>query len=91
MVMSVFYAAPEGANPTLQLWHWPVAAVGVLYIALVIAALVSISRSTLSTPTVKVLWYLVVLVAPVLGSLLWFIAGKSTAAADNRSPANRTT
>ena len=84
MTIDGVYGSSEGANPTLQLWHWPLAVFAVLYLALVIGALVSISKSVHTSPTVKVLWYLVVLVAPFLGSLLWFIAGRSNTAVENR-------
>ncbi|WP_442864142.1 PLD nuclease N-terminal domain-containing protein [Arthrobacter sp. ATA002] len=55
---------------------WTVSIFLALYLALVVSALISISKSAHPTPTVRVLWFLIVLVAPFLGSLLWFILGK---------------
>lgn len=50
-----------------------------LYLALVIGALISISKSAHATPTVKAIWFLIVVVAPFLGSILWFTLGKPRA------------
>ncbi|MBP3036746.1 PLDc_N domain-containing protein [Arthrobacter sp. zg-ZUI100] len=58
---------------------WTLSLFGALYLVLVIAALVSIAKSTHPTPTVKVLWFLVVVVAPFLGSLVWFAFGRRKA------------
>lgn len=48
-----------------------------LNLALVIGALISITKSSHRTPGVKVVWFLFVVEAPFLGSLLWFILGRA--------------
>ena len=50
-----------------------------LYLALVVGAVISISKSAHATPTVKAIWFLIVVVAPFLGSLIWFTVGKPRA------------
>lgn len=47
---------------------------GLLHLAVVIYAAISILGSTASTGA-KVLWILLVLVFPVVGLIIWFIAG----------------
>ncbi len=47
---------------------------GVLHLALVIWAAVSILGSTASTGR-KVLWILLVLIFPLVGLIIWFLAG----------------
>lgn len=48
------------------------------YLALVIGALVSVLRSR-QTGGMKLVWTVFVLVAPFLGSVLWFLIGKRAA------------
>lgn len=80
MIFTDIYTAAESINPvTPGPAGWTLSLFGVLYLVLVIAALVSISKSTHPTPTVKVLWFLVVVVAPFLGSLVWFAFGRRKA------------
>jgi ABC-type molybdate transport system permease subunit len=43
---------------------------------LFIAALVSIARSRIPTTGGSIVWALIVLALPVLGSLLWFLIGR---------------
>ena len=50
-----------------------------LYLALAVGAVISISKSAHATPTVKAIWFLIVVVAPFLGSLIWFTVGKPRA------------
>ena len=47
---------------------------GILHLALVVWAAVSILGSTASTGA-KVLWILLVLIFPVVGLIIWFLAG----------------
>jgi membrane protein DedA with SNARE-associated domain len=58
-------------------WH-----VVILLLLLVpaVLALVSIARSRLASSTQKALWVLAVVVAPLLGSVLWFVLGRRTSA-----------
>lgn len=80
MIFTDISTAAESINPiTPGPAGWTLSLFGVLYLVLVIAALVSISKSTHPTPTVKVLWFLVVVVAPFLGSLVWFAFGRRKA------------
>ena len=51
----------------------------VAYVVLFVGALVSILRSP-QTGGMKLVWVVFVLVAPFLGSLLWFLVGKRAAA-----------
>lgn len=50
------------------------------YIALAIAAIVSILGSSKYTSGLKALWVLGVLAFPFLGSLAWFIVGRNSSA-----------
>ncbi|WP_237686530.1 PLD nuclease N-terminal domain-containing protein [Arthrobacter jiangjiafuii] len=80
MLFADISTAPESINPvTPGPAGWTLSLFGALYLVLVIAALVSIAKSTHPTPTVKVLWFLVVVVAPFLGSLVWFAFGRRKA------------
>lgn len=67
---------------------WTVTIFLALYLALVIGALISISKSRHATPTVKAIWFLIVVVAPFLGSLLWFTLGKPKAPRRSESSAD---
>ena len=85
MIFTDISTATESINPvTPGAAGWTLSLFGALYLVLVISALVSIAKSTHPTPTVKVLWFLVVVVAPFLGSLVWFFAGKSRTAKSRR-------
>ncbi|MCX2733799.1 PLD nuclease N-terminal domain-containing protein [Saccharopolyspora sp. NFXS83] len=53
------------------------------FLALFVGALVSIFRSATDSAT-KAVWALIVVMAPVLGCLLWFVFGRSSA----RGPGN---
>lgn len=68
-------------NPLLPAWYdvvWSAAAA--VGLALLLAAIISIARHArpLSWGAFA-LWILVVLVAPVLGPLLWFVVGRASA------------
>ncbi|MBH0023387.1 PLDc N-terminal domain-containing protein [Salinibacterium sp. SWN248] len=49
----------------------------VAYVALIAVALLQIYRSTMPTNT-KLLWLIVILVAPFLGPLIWFAIGRNS-------------
>lgn len=68
---------PANANPILPTaWEATTLLAGLIIAALFIAALVSIVRNKRQTPLATVLWVLVVFAVPVLGPLLWFLAGR---------------
>lgn len=50
----------------------------IAYIALAIAAIVSILNSRSYTSGLKALWILAVLAFPLVGSLVWFIVGRNS-------------
>jgi len=49
----------------------------VLWLALILAALFHISRNTTMGFTVKVLWFIIILFAPFLGSIIYLVWGKN--------------
>lgn len=53
---------------------------GLATLVLVIAAIVSIVNSRGYTTGIKALWVLAVIAFPVLGSLVWFIFGRTSRA-----------
>ncbi|MGV8857878.1 PLDc N-terminal domain-containing protein [Rhodoglobus sp.] len=55
----------------------PILAV-VAYLALIVIALMQVFNSTMPTNT-KLLWLIVILVAPFIGSLIWFAIGRNSA------------
>lgn len=55
----------------------PILAV-VAYLALIIVALMQVFNSTMPTNT-KLLWLIVILIAPFIGSLIWFAVGRNSA------------
>ncbi|MFF1252679.1 PLD nuclease N-terminal domain-containing protein [Pseudarthrobacter sp. NPDC058329] len=75
--MLLLQAGSGGVNPVMPpAWDAMVTIVSVCLAALFVAALVSILRSKNQTPAGTALWVLVALAVPVLGPLLWFIAGR---------------
>lgn len=54
------------------------------YVALAMAALIGLARAGLPSMA-KAVWVLVIVVAPVLGSLCWFFIGKGSATSDGVS------
>lgn len=50
--------------------------IGIGYLVLVIAAIISIINSTNYTSGLKALWVLAVLAFPFLGSVIWFAVGR---------------
>ena len=50
----------------------------VAYLALIVVALMQVFRSTMPTNT-KLLWLIVILIAPFIGSLIWFAVGRNSA------------
>ncbi|MEW2290972.1 PLD nuclease N-terminal domain-containing protein [Streptomyces sp. NPDC047841] len=62
-----------------QVGSWLAGAVVIIallaYVALVVGALISIATSGV-TGGMKVMWFVFVVVAPFIGSLLWFLVGR---------------
>jgi hypothetical protein len=52
---------------------------GIAFLALWVGAVASISASAVLSSTAKAVWILITLVFPVLGPLVWFVSGRSTA------------
>jgi len=48
------------------------------YAALIVVALTQVFNSTMPTNT-KLLWLIVILIAPFLGPLIWFAVGRNSA------------
>lgn len=48
------------------------------YFAFIVVALMQVFNSTMPTNT-KLLWLIVILVAPFIGSLIWFAIGRNSA------------
>jgi len=59
---------------------WTVIAIVAMvgYFAMIAAALLQIFRSTMPTNT-KLLWLIVILIAPFIGPLIWFAVGRNSA------------
>lgn len=49
----------------------------ILWLALILAALFHISRNATMSFSVKVLWFIIILFAPFLGSIIYLIWGKN--------------
>ena len=49
----------------------------ILWLALILAALYHISRNSGMVFPVKVLWFIIILLAPFLGSIIYLIWGKN--------------
>jgi hypothetical protein len=72
----------ESIDPLLPAWYdlgWSVlgAAVVVAHVVLLLAAIWSISSSRQLTGAGRLLWIVVVLAFPLLGSVGWFLGGRS--------------
>ncbi|GAB3535600.1 hypothetical protein GCM10027403_13530 [Arthrobacter tecti] len=59
-------------------WELTVTAVGLLLVVLAIAAVVSLARNRNYTPVQRLLWLLVIIFAPIVGSVLWLLVGRRT-------------
>ena len=59
---------------------WTVIAIVAMigYFALIVVALSQVFRSTMPANT-KLLWLIVILIAPFIGSLIWFAVGRNSA------------
>ncbi|WP_293310461.1 PLDc N-terminal domain-containing protein [Pedobacter sp. UBA5917] len=49
----------------------------IIWLALILTALYHISRNSSMGATVKVLWFIIILFAPFLGSIIYLIWGKN--------------
>ena len=69
-----------GANPLIPTsWEFTTLLLGGALIALVVIAIISLSRDRHYTPAQRLLWLLVILAAPVLGPILWLGVGRRQA------------
>ncbi|MBD0332651.1 MAG: PLDc N-terminal domain-containing protein [Chitinophagaceae bacterium] len=59
--------------PDMRLLFWTVS---ILIIVLPIVALFSLLKSTFKDSTTKLIWALVILLMPVIGSIFYFIIGR---------------
>ena len=67
-----------GANPIVPTsWEFTALLVSGALIALVVVAIISLSRDRHYTAAQRLLWLLVILVAPVLGPILWLALGRN--------------
>lgn len=62
-------------TPDLGLMGWMV--ISILVLALWLTALVSVLRNDFRDSTEKLIWVLVILFLPLLGSILYFAIGRS--------------
>ena len=60
-----------------QPWHILIILITLLILVLWIAAIVSIAKHPDASSTAKVVWIIIVVVFPFLGSLVWFVTGRS--------------
>ncbi|MBC7591263.1 MAG: PLDc N-terminal domain-containing protein [Salinibacterium sp.] len=67
-------ADPNPTVPIVALLGWII--LGIIQVVLFVAALISILRSPRYTAGGKFLWVIVVLLAPLLGAVGWFVAGR---------------
>ncbi|MGB3780465.1 MAG: PLDc N-terminal domain-containing protein [Tunicatimonas sp.] len=66
-------------DPGTGIIAWQV--VGLSIIAIYVFTVASVALSRFKEPTHQLLWLLIVLVAPLLGTLLWFTVGRRYKAA----------
>lgn len=62
-------------------WHVVILLLWLAAVVLFIAALVSIVRAPRASTGERVIWVLVVLILPLLGSIVWFAVGRRFATA----------
>ena len=55
------------------------AVAGAVILVLVIVALVQVSRQPKLDPIVRALWVLIIVIAPILGAIVWLAIGQRTA------------
>ncbi len=51
---------------------------GAVILVLVIVALVQVARQPKVDPIVRALWILIIVVAPIVGTIVWFAMGQKT-------------
>ncbi|MBF4572955.1 PLDc N-terminal domain-containing protein [Herbiconiux sp. VKM Ac-1786] len=71
----------EGMFSNVDGGHALILLLGLAAFILFIAALVSIIKAPRASTAEKVIWVLVVLILPLLGSIVWFVVGKRFATA----------
>lgn len=76
--MAALQESTSGANPIVPThWEFTALLLGGALIALLVVAVISLSRDRRYTPAQRLLWLLVILVAPVLGPILWLTVGRN--------------
>lgn len=70
-----------GTVSTLNGGHVVLLLLGLAAFVLFVVALVSIIKAPRASTAEKVIWVLVVLILPLLGSIVWFVVGKRFATA----------
>jgi hypothetical protein len=60
-----------------QPWHLILILLSLLAVVLWVAAIVSIIKHPDASTTAKTVWILIVVFFPLLGSLIWFVTGRS--------------
>lgn len=78
------FLAPNPLIPAGYDILWSVIVVAV--VALTITALLQALRSKAYTGGQQLLWALLIVAAPVLGSLVWFVLGRPRASVDSAAP-----
>ena len=61
---------------TTEVWILAGLASGIVPLVAAIAALIDLSRRTFSDATTKLLWVAVIVLAPLLGTLAYFLLGR---------------
>ncbi|MFW6186882.1 MAG: PLDc N-terminal domain-containing protein [Actinomycetota bacterium] len=85
---TVLRVAAEGADPLLPTaWETATTALGAVVVVLMVGAVASLSRAPGQDPVLRLLWLLVILAFPVVGSALWFGLGRRDARLRSSPPA----
>ena len=58
------------------MWALLVGVLGLALTALMITALMQIAKHPAIDPTARAVWILIVVIAPVLGAIAWFLIGQ---------------
>lgn len=77
-ITAVLHSQAAGANPLVPTYgEVAVLLLFVVLIALLVVAVISLSRDEHCTPAHRLLWLLVLLAAPVAGPILWLAVGRN--------------
>lgn len=85
----IAHFATEATNPLIpHTWEWLAMVPLALVIALPIAAVISLAWDRHYTTTQRLLWLILIVIAPFIGPLLWFILGRTHMLTQHTMPAN---